>query len=646
MAMKKKLLSQVPIEELNIDWDSYEYEDKLHHLAAKEVTVNENKVLMIHLYRANPEERQVNFSYRVFLTKDDYITQDLRTSPMKWKTGAIESLLGYAGYVWYKNAKCVDQESARVIKDFLKTEDNPCKAIYKLQEEIKHNRLRKRHAAIKSKIDKRMENVPPVPMDFKEWVENIALYKSRYIYYEYKKGKKKLKAYCTHCKQDLIVESPRYNQKGTCICGSPTTYKSVGKATGVHDTGEAILIQKVDGDILLRYFTISKTYRDHYRHPKLYYGEMKRVFLNSEGRTKAYEWADFKQTGEMRWCDSLGKYERLYTAAVYDRNLEDVLGGTKYQYCALKEFITHKPGHKVDALEYLRKYEKYPVIEYLVKLKLYNLVGHIVKEYSYSKLNLKGKSIKEVLGVDKEYMPVLQRLNVNDDELMIIKESQKRNIKISDEQIRFIGNQLMGSLDIFNCSEYTTISRVIKYIKKNAFCKPGERYAYDKFLDWKDYIENCRVLGYDIRSEFVIFPKDFKKEHDKVYKLVQENQSELFDKAIKNMSNNISSLYNWQRKDYMIIAPKSAEEIIREGEALHHCVGTYIEKMAKGKSIILFLRQKNNPIKSFYTIEVKNGKVVQCRGKKNKSMTKEIEKLINRFSKEKLVPMLQKKIAS
>lgn len=48
---------------------------------------------------------------------------------------------------------------------------------------------------------------------------------------------------------------------------------------------------------------------------------------------------------------------------------------------------------------------------------------------------------------------------------------------------------------------------------------------------------------------------------------------------------------------------------------------------------ILFLREKENPDKSLITLELRENKVVQARGKFNRETTKEERKVIEKYEK-------------
>ena len=67
--------------------------------------------------------------------------------------------------------------------------------------------------------------------------------------------------------------------------------------------------------------------------------------------------------------------------------------------------------------------------------------------------------------------------------------------------------------------------------------------------------------------------------------------------------------------EFSITIPKTTQDIINEGKALHHCVGVYVDKVLRREDMIYFLRKdKNTP---YITIEVKDKKVTQIEGDMN-----------------------------
>ena len=94
--------------------------------------------------------------------------------------------------------------------------------------------------------------------------------------------------------------------------------------------------------------------------------------------------------------------------------------------------------------------------------------------------------------------------------------------------------------------------------------------------------------------------------------------------------------YCFASGDILIRPCASCQELINEGKKLEHCVGTYADRYAKGETDILLLRNTEAPDLPFYTMEVKKGSIVQCRGKRNQQPTKEVAKFIEQFKNAKL----------
>ena len=79
----------------------------------------------------------------------------------------------------------------------------------------------------------------------------------------------------------------------------------------------------------------------------------------------------------------------------------------------------------------------------------------------------------------------------------------------------------------------------------------------------------------------------------------------------------------WEDRNFKITLPKNSRELVLEGEALHHCVGSYVQQVVDEKCLILFIRRKGNEEKPFFTMEYDlNGKVGQMRGMSNNTIEK------------------------
>ena len=93
---------------------------------------------------------------------------------------------------------------------------------------------------------------------------------------------------------------------------------------------------------------------------------------------------------------------------------------------------------------------------------------------------------------------------------------------------------------------------------------------------------------------------------------------ELYDckknKAIQiEFENSVKRIKAWEFEDdeYIAITPSQPKDLTREGIELHHCVASYIERVAKKQTNIMFIRQKSDITKSFFTVEITNDKNIQ-----------------------------------
>ena len=91
-------------------------------------------------------------------------------------------------------------------------------------------------------------------------------------------------------------------------------------------------------------------------------------------------------------------------------------------------------------------------------------------------------------------------------------------------------------------------------------------------------------------------------------------------------------------EELQIVCPKRANELVAEGRALHHCVGSYIDRVAEGRCLIVFVRRVEEPKKPYVTVEVRDGKIAQIHGDHNSDPTEEVKKFVDLWSR-KVLPM-------
>lgn len=142
---------------------------------------------------------------------------------------------------------------------------------------------------------------------------------------------------------------------------------------------------------------------------------------------------------------------------------------------------------------------------------------------------------------------------------------------------------------------------------------------------------NMQMLMYDgkIREKY---PKHLKETHDKIMLIYNLNLEYFQHKAAVQLHNTCKQL-EYKDEDFCIITPEDSSELINEGISLHHCVGSYVDKVNKGKTSILFLRKVDNPTESLVTIEYQNGVIKQVRGLCERLMTDKERTFFNKWTK-------------
>lgn len=109
------------------------------------------------------------------------------------------------------------------------------------------------------------------------------------------------------------------------------------------------------------------------------------------------------------------------------------------------------------------------------------------------------------------------------------------------------------------------------------------------------------------------YPKHLKETHDKET-LIYNLNVEYFEHQTAVKLHNTCKELEYSDDNYCIIVPEDSSELIDEGVSLHHCVGSYVDKVNRGKTSILFLREANRRNESLITIEYQDGVIKQVRG--------------------------------
>lgn len=153
--------------------------------------------------------------------------------------------------------------------------------------------------------------------------------------------------------------------------------------------------------------------------------------------------------------------------------------------------------------------------------------------------------------------------------------------------------------------------------------------------DWRDYIRYAEILKYNFKRDSNLFPPDVLKAHNRARWINSVQHMEKDIVAIQKMSGRLNSMYRFAGMGFIIRAPFSADEIIKEGSELLHCVASYMDRIAVSETTILFIRREDKPDKPFFTLEIRDGRVRQLRGFDDCEPTAEVQNFVDLWEKKK-----------
>lgn len=209
--------------------------------------------------------------------------------------------------------------------------------------------------------------------------------------------------------------------------------------------------------------------------------------------------------------------------------------------------------------------------------------------------------------------------------------------KIRKQLEKALGIKLLPEFTKYfrNVEDLKCIPKGIKLIRFQNWVLKNSVRAYE-YRDYQNMLEN---LGIAFEGDFRIMPKNFKQAHDDAVRAYNNMKDE--QKRIE-FANNLEKLLGLEQTigNYTFVLPKELQELKAEGKALSHCVGSYADRVARGETVILFVRQKEKIDNPLYTLEIKEGKIVQLRGMKNRDADADAweasEKLLSFAKKHKI----------
>lgn len=315
-----------------------------------------------------------------------------------------------------------------------------------------------------------------------------------------------------------------------------------------------------------------------------------------QGLQKMRKWYESENWG---WQDD--KYFNIYCPVL---NIEYILKFPEYRYSAIDKY------RYTDTFKYLRLYEKYPQAEMLVKFGL--------SEYATS------VQILRKVGKDKRFRKWLinRRSEIHYGRyyvgtLLIAYKTGKPFEKVQELEAE--------KKSFYRHDGYKSIKQHFKTDKEVTALMEYISAQNTHLSSYSDYISACNYLGLDMSLPKNRFPHDFKRRHDirideyRTAKALkdEEERKELYAKFAA-VAEKYLPLQKDDKNAFVVVIAHSPQELIREGNILHHCVGrmNYDQKFVREESLIFFVRNIAEPDIPFVTLEysLSQKRVLQCYG--------------------------------
>lgn len=461
-----------------------------------------------------------------------------------------------------------------------------------------------------------------IPTEFSEEVKryarDVVLERSRYLFV--RRENKELVGYCTHCQQEhAYIDAVKYGQEIKCIhCKSICIMKQNGRGRKyLNDDGYFVWFDKSIKDpnvLVARGIYVQRDYSQAYEKVQTTFA-VTAAYVFGDGQSKMVNrtwWGGDTRGWYLRstvFSESGGAMSSTphYMAI---ESIERAVKDTPFQYSTWEHY---KDG---DLIKLFDVAAKYPCIEYLTKLGLTSIVrAKIQGGRTYGAINWRAKKIDAVLKVTKQDLLEIRKsgLDIRPFTLWLFQQFKKEGAKVSILEVHgFVGlcggNHIRDDIQLlrktFSLNQIRNFT-IKQYQRKNP---KGRHYwsGSQVLVAWRDYLSDARRLGMEVTDESILYPSNLYQAHQKLLKKIKILANKALNDQIKHRLPMLAK-YKFESDGFIIRPAESSDELIREGNALKHCVGTYAKRYAEAQIDLFVIRKESDPDKPFYTLEVRGG---------------------------------------
>ena len=430
--------------------------------------------------------------------------------------------------------------------------------------------------------------------------------------------KHNVKHYCYDCCKDAIVKESRYGRKNITEYGRILWFRKHGRTTFAEL--DEYQINYADWEPKVSFwpsaqYRFTKESQEYYKH-------------TPEGYWTPDRWERRKDvklpyaTGGMWNYYCVPRYQKTVTHPSFLRERGSDL---KYANLDMLRLGFNAPDNPYALIGYIYNFLKYPSIEILEKAGFEYIVGERANGCKSRAVNWRAKDLRKILDLKPKEIKEFRELGryARLYELEKYKGIKKMGYKVSFDQLGLLPNYKMKE-KIREIEQYVKLEKALSYLETQE----------DDCGIYLDYLRECKRLGYDMKNKKVLFPADLQAAHEETSEKVKIQADSKKKVAFKESTDKIYGRPAYREEKLLIRAAQSPEELAKESAALHHCVRTYVDCVARGECVILFIRKTASPDEPYFTLELSpKGEIIQCRGDRNCAYPKEVKEFLARWKK-------------
>ena len=426
------------------------------------------------------------------------------------------------------------------------------------------------------------------------------------------------KHYCYDCGDTAICKEFRYGRKNITEYGRILWFRKHGRTTFAEL--DEYQINYTDWEPKVSFwpsaqYRFTKESQEYYKH-------------TPEGYWNPDRWERRKDvklpyaTGGMWNYNCVPRYQKTVTHPSFLRERGSDL---KYANLDMDRLLFNTPDNPYGLIRYIYNFLKYPSIEILEKAGFERIVGERANERKSRAVNWRAKDLRKILGLKpaevKEFRAKGKYANLQ--ELERYKDIRSLGYRVPFQQLDIL-NHYVYKKQIYEIEKYMDFEKARKYIvTQKSDCRI-----------YLDYLNECKKLGLDLEDKKILFPENLQAAHEETSEKIKIQEDSKKKEAFKKYTEELYGKSEYREEKLLIRAAQSPGELAKESAALHHCVRTYVDRVARGECVILFVRKTASPDEPYFTLELSpKGEIIQCRGDRNCAYPKEVKEFLARWKK-------------